>query len=79
MSSYARSALLRYLEESLAEGYGQLKVYGLAKALEAFRFPINAGYMTVSQMATEGIAIGTITLGGTLFRVSISLGAMPNR
>ena len=78
MSAYSRSALLRYLEESLAEGYGQLRVHGLAKALGAIKFPLDGGYVTVSQLASEGLAIGTITLGGTLFHVSMSPGPIPS-
>lgn len=78
MSAYSRSALLRYLEEALAEGYAQLRVHGLANALGAVKFPLQGGYVTVSQIATEGLAIGTIILGGTLFHVSISLGQIPN-
>ncbi|MGK9236146.1 hypothetical protein KXS07_30285 [Inquilinus limosus] len=74
MSAYSRSALLRYLEEALAEGHAQLRVYGLARALGAYRFPLQGGYVTISELATEGIAIGTITLGGVLFHVSISSG-----
>jgi hypothetical protein len=77
MSAYSRSAFLRYLEEALAEGYGQLRVHGLAEALGAYRFPLTNGYVTVSQLAGEGAAIGTITLGGVLFYVSISQGAIP--
>lgn len=40
ISAYGRSALLRYLEEALAEGYGQLRVHGLGNALGAIKFPI---------------------------------------
>jgi hypothetical protein len=79
MSAYARSALLKYLEEALAEGYAQLRVHGLGQALGAIRFPLQGGYVTVSQLAAEGTAIGTIVLGGTLFSVSISLGEIPKR
>jgi hypothetical protein len=79
MSGYSRSQLLRYLEEALAEGYGQLRVHGLEKALGAYRFPVDLGYVTVSQMAAEGQAIGTITLGGTLFYVSVSQGPIPRQ
>lgn len=78
MSAYMRSSLLRYLEETLAEGYAQLRVHGLVKALQAYRFPLNGGYVTVSQLAAEGQAIGTITLGGTLMFVTISQGTLPN-
>ena len=78
MAGYTRSMFLRYLEEALAEGYAQLRVNGLASAVEALRFPIQGGYVTVSQLVAEGAAIGTIFLGGTLFHVSISLGELPN-
>jgi len=78
MSAYARSAILRYLEEALAEGYAQLRVNGLAAGLRAWRFPLRFGYVTISQVAAEGRAIGTIVLGGTTFHVSISLGAIPS-
>ncbi len=77
MSAYTRSALLRYLEEAMAEGYAQLRINGLAQAVQALRFPLENGYVTISQLVTEGQAIGTIILGGTLFRVSISMGPMP--
>ncbi|MEO6601804.1 MAG: hypothetical protein ABIQ16_18140 [Polyangiaceae bacterium] len=77
MPAYARPALLRYLEEAMAESYAQLRVVGLEQAIAALRFPLNFGYVTVSQLAAEGQAIGTIVLGATLFRVSLSLGAMP--
>lgn len=76
MSGYARSAFLRYLEEALAEGYGQLRMHGLARALGAYRFPLMNGYVTISELAAEGTTIGTIVLGGVLFHVSISHGAL---
>jgi len=76
-SANSRSALLRYLEEALAEGYAQRRVNGLAQALEAIRFPLDFGYVTVSQLLAEGQAIGTITLGGVLFHVSSSQGPLP--
>jgi hypothetical protein len=74
ITGYSRSALLRYLEEALAEGYGQMKVHGLAEGLKAYRFPLEGknAYVTISQLRAEGTAIGTITLGGQVFSVSIS-------
>lgn len=78
MSAYARSAILRYLEEALAEGYAQLRVNGLAAGLRAWKFPLRFGYVTISQVAAEGRSVGTIVLGGTTFHVSISLGAIPS-
>lgn len=77
MSAYDRSALLRYLEEALAEGYMELKMNGLAAAMKAYKFPVARGYVTVSEMMGEGQSIGTITLGGALFYVSISTGPLP--
>lgn len=79
ISSYSRSALLRYLEEALAEGYGLLRVNGLAQALGAYRFPLTGGYMTVSELAVEGKALGAIVLGGVMFHVSISPAFPPRR
>jgi len=78
-SAYSRSAFLRYLEEALAEGYGQLRVNGLTSALRAYRFPIQGGYVTVADLVSEGRAVGTIVLGGSTFRVSVSLGTVPER
>ena len=77
MSAYKNSSLLRYLEEALAEGYAQLRIHGLAQAAQALRFPLQGGYVTISQLADEGMAIGTITLGGSRLYVSISLGPIP--
>jgi len=76
MSAYSRLAFLRYLEEALAEGYAQLRVYGLVTALGAIKFPIQAGYVSVSQLASEGRVIGSITLAGTIFQVSTSSGVI---
>jgi hypothetical protein len=77
-NAYNRSALLRYLEEALAEGYGQLRVKGLADALQAFRFPLKGQnpYVTVSELRVEGAAIGSIMVGGVVLQVSIADGPM---
>lgn len=71
-SAYMRSAFLRYLEEGLAEGYAQLRVHGLHQAIVGFRFPLQNGYVTVSQFVAEGSAIGSITVGGARFTVYLS-------
>ncbi len=73
-SSYWRSALLRYVEETMAESWAQLRVRGLQHILVGIRFPIQGGYVTVSQLASEGIAIGNIAIGGTLFSVRVGFG-----
>jgi hypothetical protein len=49
----------------------------LANALGTIKFPLQGGYVAISHLAAEGFAIGTITLGGTLFHVSITLGPIP--
>jgi hypothetical protein len=70
-SGYWRSALLRYLEEAMAESYAQLRLQGLREALAAVRFPIDGGYVTVSQLLAEGTAIGNIAIGGMQFTVGV--------
>lgn len=73
-SGYWRSALLRYLEEAMAESYAQLRVHGMAKVFVGVRFPIEGGYVTVSQIASEGVAIGNIVIGGAQFTVRVDEG-----
>ncbi len=72
--AYDRYALIAYLEEALAEGYMQLRMNGLAEALKTYRFPVDRGYVTVSQMIGEGQAFGTVAFGGMFFYVSVSPG-----
>lgn len=71
MSAYLRSALMQYVEEAMAESYAQLRVHGLQQILVGIRFPLANGYITVSQLATEGVAIGNIVLGGAQFTVRV--------
>ena len=73
-SGYTRSTFLRYIEEAMAESYAQLRVHGLEGILVGIRFPVQGGYVTVSQLATEGIAIGNITVSGAIFTVFITEG-----
>ena len=74
VSGYFRSALLQYIEEAMAESYAQLRMYGLSKIFVGLRFPIHPDYVTVSQLASEGIAIGNIVVGGAQFTVTITEG-----
>jgi hypothetical protein len=76
-SAYLQSALLRYIEEALAETYSQIKVNGLRGAIVGIRFPLNAGYVTVSQLVTDGIALGNIVVGGLVFSVRMTQGPLP--
>lgn len=74
VTAYKRMAFLRYLEEALAQGYAMLRVQGLDKGLAAYRFPIENGYVTVSQLLSESAMVGTIMLGGARFYVSLTSG-----
>ncbi len=69
MSGYMRSALLRYLEEALAETVAQLRVNGTAGVLTGLRFPVANGYMTLAEIQVEGMALGTIVAETQLFHV----------
>lgn len=73
-SRYNRSGILRYLEEALAEAYGNYRVYGIKSSIVGITFPLEGGYVTISQLAAEGIAIGNIALGGAQFTVYIGYG-----
>jgi len=77
LTAYNRSAFLRYLEEALAEGWGQLREHGLLSSLKGLYFPIKNGYVTLSQAATGGNLMGTIMLAGRRIYVYISTGEMP--
>jgi hypothetical protein len=74
MSAYTHSALLQYLEEAMAESYAQLRVRGLQNILVGIRFPIGGGYITISQMVGEGVAVGNIIVGGMRFTVYLQTG-----
>jgi hypothetical protein len=74
MSGYQNSALLRYLEEALAETYAQLRVNGIKGLPAGVRFPIANGYVTLRAVATEasiGAAGVTLVIGGIVFVVDI--------
>lgn len=77
MSAYSRSAVLMYLEEAMAETFAQLRVFGLRGLMTGLRFPIGNGYVTLQMLASEGVEIGTINLGGQIFSVQIVLTSPP--
>lgn len=77
IGAYNRVALLRYLEEALAQGIGQLRTRGLLAGLRAYRFPVENGYVTIAKMAGEGSMLGSIMLAGTRFFVSFSTSKIP--
>jgi len=69
MAGYLRSAFLQYLEEAIAETVAQLRVNGFSGLLEGVKFPVANGYVTISDLVSEGAAIGTITAGTQYFTV----------
>jgi hypothetical protein len=71
--AYWRSALLRYLEEAMAKSYAQLRINGARGLLTGISFPVEGGYVTISQLATEGMSIGSICIGGAQFTVRVVL------
>jgi hypothetical protein len=77
MSAYSRSAILCYLEEGLAESVAQVSAYGVAGLLRGIRFPIANGYITLQQLSSEGIEIGTIVVGAQRFSVQIVVSPPP--
>jgi hypothetical protein len=71
-SAYHRSAIMKALEEAMAESYAQLRVRGLQNILVGITFPVKGGYVTISQLVGEGVAIGNITVGGFHFGVYLN-------
>ena len=54
-SSYARSALSKYLEEALAETIAQVGVNGFGSAFTGIAFPVKNGYVTIMrEMVIKG-------------------------
>lgn len=73
-SAYNNSAIIRGVEEAIAEMYAQCRVRGISQKniIRGFRFPIEDGAVTVSQLKGEGVVIGTIVVQGFHFFVTIS-------
>ncbi len=79
ISGYVRSAMLRYLEEALAEGYAQVRAHGLKGVITGIRWPIQGGYLSIEEMAVmRGTILGTIVVEGRLMHVSIVQGHLPS-
>jgi hypothetical protein len=73
MAGYQRSALLRYLEEALAESYAQLRVHGVRGLPAGIRFPVANGYVTLSAVLKEAVVaggLGSITVAGIIYAVN---------
>ena len=69
MSGYLRSAFLQYLEEAIAETVAQLRVNGFRGLLDGVKFPVANGYVTITDLVSEGATIGTLSAGTQFFSV----------
>ena len=74
MRLYNGSPILRYLEESLAETYAQIRVNGLrpSSIIEGIQFPIQNGYIVMADdliPLLRDTAIGTIVIGTATYFV----------
>jgi hypothetical protein len=72
-NGYAKSHLLRYVEEALCETYALIRMNGfsLKSLVEGIRFPIRGQYTTIAAMGKEavGILLGPINVGGMTYNV----------
>ncbi len=70
-NGYAKSYLLRYLEEALAETIAQIGTYGIKNAIVGVKFPVREGYVTLAEMRVEvnGILLGPVNAGGMIWFV----------
>ena len=74
-SGYARSFMLRYLEEALAETIAQLRVHGMSgeHILKGLKFPLQGTHYQITYaalgMEARGLLLGPVTVGGMLYNV----------
>jgi hypothetical protein len=79
IQGYARSVILRYLEEAMAETYAQLRTRGLDMNafLEGVRFPIGPDYeisLAGAVKEVKGVLLGPINVGGMVWNVWLAPG-----
>jgi hypothetical protein len=85
-SSYARSALSKYLEEALAETIAQVGVNGFGSAFSGIAFPVKNGYVTIFREVVRngrvlrpfgpelgGICASGFGIGGTRYEIRWSM------
>jgi hypothetical protein len=73
MSGYSRSILLRYVEEAAAETYAQVRASGIRGVITGITFPIQNGYITVTQInVAQGVFLGIIIVDGHTMHVMLS-------
>ncbi|WP_419804951.1 hypothetical protein [Terriglobus sp.] len=80
MSGYNRSAMLRYLEEAIAECNAQIRAEGIRGIVAGLRFPLEGEkpYISVQQgAAIRGQFIGVIVVDGQVLTVTLDYGPAP--
>ena len=78
VSGYFRSAMLRYLEEAMAEGYAQVRAEGFRGVITGIKFPLEGEhpYITIQQAAAfRGQFLGVIIVDGQAMIVSLEHGS----
>jgi hypothetical protein len=70
---YNRTAIMKYIEEVLAETYSlcEREGYSWKNIRREIRFPVANAYVTTTQLATEGKAVGTVVVGSMMFMVML--------
>jgi hypothetical protein len=81
ITGYKRLYLLQYLEEAMAQGYAAIRTRGISGVWEGITFPIENGYVSLTDFATSGkyvgavaglVAMGQIYISGQTFLVHSS-------
>jgi hypothetical protein len=76
ISMYVRTAMLRYLEEAIAEGYAQIRAEGLQGVITGIHWPVAGGYLSIQEMSVmRGTILGTIVVDGRLMHVVMVQGS----
>lgn len=75
-NGYAKSYLLRYLEEAIAETVAQVGTHRFRNAVVGIKFPVKEGYVTLAEMGLEvkGILLGPVNSSGMIYRAYLTLG-----
>ena len=72
-NGYAKSHLLRYIEEALCESYALIRTNGFSvkTVIDGIKFPIRGQYTTIAAMGKEaaGMLLGPINAGGMVYNV----------
>lgn len=73
ISGYARSALLRYLEEAMAETYAQMRARGVRGVVTGITFLLENGYLSIAEInVMQGVFLGVIVVDGHRMHVMLS-------